>query len=296
MSSPLVSVIIPTYNRATYLKEALDSVAHQSYSPIEILVVDDGSDVNYAEEICNRYKNCHYNYKENGGLSSARNYGIQKARGAYIAFLDDDDFWRKDKIKKQVAVLESNDKIDLVHSAAKVVDAEGKETGKIIGANEGKSHKRSGYVFWNALGVWVVKSPTPLIRKEVFAPDLMFDETIKVGEDIDFYQRLFYRHKILYIEEPLAYYRVFDDSNRLSLQRKKYIGIESKMIANFKKMGINSPIILHKIKVRLAKQAVRNWNSVFLNDLIKINYLTLFLNPSEYIRKISDYNATRSQS
>ncbi|MFC7356867.1 glycosyltransferase family 2 protein [Jejudonia soesokkakensis] len=295
MSSPLVSVIIPTYNRPTFLKEAIDSVVGQTYVPIEILVIDDGSNINYAEEICNHYKNCTYLYKKNGGLSSARNFGIKKSNGAYIAFLDDDDFWRKDKIEKQVAILETHKEVDLVHSSAMVVTELGESTGNIIGASKTKVSKRSGNVFWNALGVWVVKSPTPLLRRTVFTKDLLFDETIKVGEDIDFYQRLFYRHQIYYIDEPLAFYREFDNPVRLSKQREKYIGIEKKMIANFREMGVHSPIILHKIKIRLAKQAVRNWNSVYPNDLIKINYLTLFLNPSKYIWEISDFYANRSK-
>ena len=252
MTLPFVSVIIPTYNRETYLEQGIQSVINQSFRNFEILVIDVGSLNNYAEAICNKYKNCIYVYKENGGLSSARNYGIKNAKGAYIAFLDDDDYWRSDKLEKQVSVLENNNEVDCVHSSASIVDEHGIETGEIIGASEEKAHKRSGYVFWNALGVWVIKSPTPLIRKKVFTEDLLFDETIKVGEDVDFYQRMFYRHKVFYINEPLAYYREYSDLKRLSLQRDKYIGLEKKIYNNFVKMGIRNPIVLYKISVRLA--------------------------------------------
>ena len=187
-----VSVIIPTYNREEYLVQAIVSVINQSYRNFEVLVIDDGSSNNYAESICNKYKHCKYFYKENGGLSSARNFGIKKEQGTYIAFLDDDDYWKSDKLEKQVAFLENNNEVDCVHSSAIVVDKQSIETGGIIGASKLKAHKRSGYVFWNALGAWVIKSPTPLIRKKVFTEDLLFDETIKVGEDVDFYQRMFY--------------------------------------------------------------------------------------------------------
>jgi len=263
MLCPLVSVIITTYNREKYLQTAIESVVTQTYSPIEIVVVDDGSTVNYAESICSKYANCNYSYKSNGGLSSARNFGISVARGDYIAFLDDDDFWRLDKIEKQVEILNNNLSVDCVHSSAAVVDENGNLTGQCIGAAQNKIHKRSGYVFWNALACWVVKSPTPLIRKKVFQPDLLFDETIKVGEDIDFYQRLFYRHKVHYINEPLAFYREYDDARRLSLQSEMFVGIEKKMFLNFKKMGIKNPFTLHLIAVRLLKKAIKKNNSLY---------------------------------
>ena len=174
MLHPLVSVIIPTHNREQFLEEAINSVSEQTFNDLEILVIDDGSIVNYAKTICSKYKNCTYYYKENGGLSSARNFGISKAKGAYIAFLDDDDRWVLNKLEKQVQVLDEMNDIDCVHSSALVIDANGKETGEKIGASKEKAHKRTGNVFWNALGVWVVKSPTPLIRKIVFQPDLLF--------------------------------------------------------------------------------------------------------------------------
>jgi glycosyltransferase involved in cell wall biosynthesis len=279
MHKPLVSVIIPTYKRETYLRQAIESVAGQSYSPIEIIVVDDGSDLNYAQAICESFTNCNYLYKDNGGLSSARNFGIKNAKGTFIAFLDDDDFWRADKLTIQVTALIDHPEVDLVHSAATVVDEKGNVTDDIIGASEEKAHLRSGNVFWNALGVWVVKSPTPLIRKEIFNKGFLFDEEIKVGEDVDFYQRFFYRHKILYMKEPLAYYRTYDDEKRLSTQIEKYLGIELKMLSNFKQMGVKNPFKLHRIAIRLLKQAVKNWNNVYKLNKIKLSKFNLYIRP-----------------
>lgn len=260
MPYPLVSVIIPTYNREKYLEQAILSVINQSYTALEVLVIDDGSNVNYAESICAKYPNCSYFKKKNGGLSSSRNFGISLAKGEFIAFLDDDDFWKSSKIEKQLKIVLENPSVDCVHSSVAVVDENGKPTGKYYGAAKNKISKRSGYVFWNALGVWVVKSPTPLIRRKVFREDLKFDETIKVGEDIDFYQRMFYRHKIHYINEPLAFYREYDNPERLSLQLEKYIGIESKMYTNFRQMKIRNPFVLYLIKIRLLKSYVKRWN------------------------------------
>ena len=288
MKNSLVSVIIPTYNRDTYLEKAIYSVVHQTYTNIEIIVIDDGSMINYAESICNQFVNCKYYYKINGGLASARNYGVSIAKGDYIAFLDDDDFWRLDKLEKQVEILNNNSSVDCVHSSAAVVDEKGQLTGQCIGATQNKVQKRSGYVFWNALGVWVVKSPTPLIRKKVFQPDLLFDETIKVGEDVDFYQRMFFRHKVHYINEPLAFYREYNNQERLSVQREKYIGIEKKMYANFKKMRIKNPFVLHRIAVKLVKSTIFKANSVSNSKAITINRFNLYFRPVYYLNVIAN--------
>ncbi len=279
MDKPLVSVIIPTHNRDTYLREAVASVANQTYSAIEILVIDDGSKQNYAEKICASFLGCSYHHKKNGGLSSARNFGIAKAKGDFIAFLDDDDFWREDKIEKQVNALVTFTDVDLIHSGAVVVDKDSKPTGDFIGASKAKEHRRSGNVFWNALGVWVVKSPTPLIRKEVFSSDFLFDEDIKVGEDVDFYQRLFFRHKVHYIGEPLAFYRVYDDENRLSTQRQRYVGLEQKMFDNFKKMGVTNHWTLHKIAQRILRMAIDNWKTAYPEKSLKISKFNKIFRP-----------------
>ncbi|MEL6813068.1 MAG: glycosyltransferase [Bacteroidota bacterium] len=279
MDQPLVSVIIPTYNRETYLRKAIESVVSQTYSHLEILVVDDGSTENYAQAICSSFPNCRYLHKPNGGLSSSRNFGIQHARGQFLAFLDDDDFWREDKIETQVKAFIDHPEVDLVHSAAAVVDEQGIPNGDVIGASKDKIHLRSGNVFWNALGIWVVKSPTPLIRKKVFDAGFLFDEDIKVGEDVDFYQRFFYKHLILYLDEPLAFYRVYNDENRLSAQRQRYVGMEQKMFENFKKMGVRNPWILHKIAQRLLNFAVYNWNTAYPDKSVKIPMFNQLFRP-----------------
>ena len=231
----VVSVIITTFNRKDFLEETILSVVNQTYKNIEIIVVDDGSKINYAEKICNQFNNCKYYYKNNGGVSSARNYGIQKAKGDYIAFLDDDDLFKVDKIEKQLDILLKNPKFSLVHSSATVIEHDGKISSRTIGSSIEKAHLRTGNVFWNALGRWCVKSPTPLLRKEVFEK-VMFDESIEVSEDFDFYQRLFYHFEVYYIYESLAYYRDSNEISRLSKKAEKYVGVESQIFNNFLKI------------------------------------------------------------
>lgn len=116
--NPLVSVIIPVFNSEETLRATLDSVIAQTYKNIEIILIDDGS-TDSSEEIIRKVKGLNiypilYFYQENKGVSAARNAGIKKATGKYIAFLDSDDLWVPEKIQTQVGLIEKNPTIDLL--------------------------------------------------------------------------------------------------------------------------------------------------------------------------------------
>ena len=96
MSSPKVTVVIPTYNRAHLIKDAVESVLNQTYQDFELIVIDDGSTDNTREVLAVYKDKLTYIYQENQGRSSARNHGIELAQGEYIAFLDSDDVWFPD--------------------------------------------------------------------------------------------------------------------------------------------------------------------------------------------------------
>src|SRR5213078_156464 len=101
---PLVSVIIPVYNGARYLRAALESVFAQTYRPIEVIVVDDGSGDD-SGVIAQSFPDVHFIHQENQGVAAARNHGFDAARGEFIAFLDQDDLWTPEKLKVQVNYL-----------------------------------------------------------------------------------------------------------------------------------------------------------------------------------------------
>uniref|UniRef100_B8HTE2 Glycosyl transferase family 2 n=1 Tax=Cyanothece sp. (strain PCC 7425 / ATCC 29141) TaxID=395961 RepID=B8HTE2_CYAP4 len=103
-TNPLVSVIVPVYNCARFLAKTLDSVFAQTYSPIEVLVIDDGS-TDDSGHIAQSYREVRYYYQSNQGVSAARNVGIKAARGEFIAFLDADDLWQSEKLSVQVAYM-----------------------------------------------------------------------------------------------------------------------------------------------------------------------------------------------
>jgi glycosyltransferase involved in cell wall biosynthesis len=104
---PLVSVIIPVYNGARYLRAALESVFAQTYRPFEVIVVDDGS-IDDSGAIAQSFSDVSYIRQENQGVAVARNHGIEAAQGEFFAFLDQDDLWTSEKLKLQVEYLLNN--------------------------------------------------------------------------------------------------------------------------------------------------------------------------------------------
>ena len=113
-SKPLISVMIPVYNCDRYLGEAIESVLSQTYRPLEIIIIDDGSTDGSAAVAKRFMPHIHYYYQANAGIGSARNKGIELAQGSFFAFLDADDLWSKDKLAQQMAALEAHPGVDVV--------------------------------------------------------------------------------------------------------------------------------------------------------------------------------------
>ena len=120
---PLVSVVVPTYNRAHIIPSALDSIFAQNYRPLELIVVDDGSNDN-TQVVVTKWISTHashhdfkgrYVRQNNRGGNPARNHGISEASGELIAFLDSDDLWHSDKVKKQVDLMSSDHRVGGVY-------------------------------------------------------------------------------------------------------------------------------------------------------------------------------------
>lgn len=140
VSTPLVSVIIPTYNRARFLPNAIDSVLNQTYPSIEILVIDDGSTDNTSEALKPYNDKIRYLSAEHRGTAHARNLGMQQASGKYIAFLDSDDIYLPFKIALQVEFIESHPKIGMVCSDF---------SGKYADGRIDESHLRNYHTIWD---------------------------------------------------------------------------------------------------------------------------------------------------
>ena len=218
--SPLVSVIITTFNRSKYLEECLDSIVNQTYRNIEVLVIDDGSEHEISivnKNLCSSYLKCIYFYKKNTGQPDSRNYGIQRSKGSYIAFCDDDDYWVIDKLEKQVNVLENNIEYGLVTGSIEYVNSDGTKTGNL------KTHKghNHGYIFKDLLIKNRTDSITPLLRREIFKKIGYFNTNFTIAEDWEFWRRVSYYYKFYFIDEVMAYVRLHDKN--MSLSRKETV-------------------------------------------------------------------------
>ena len=167
-----ISVIIPTYNTADFIEEAINSVWEQTLQPLEVIVVDDGSTDNTCD-ILKRNKNIEVYYQNNLGPASARNYGIQKSNGHFIAFLDADDLWKPDHLRRSFEVFQQHEDIDATMAKMK---------------------------YWNFDCVHVdsLKSNVPfystslctmLIQKRMFNEIGMLDDSLRLSEDGDWISR-----------------------------------------------------------------------------------------------------------
>lgn len=205
---PTVSVIIPTYNRASMLKEAIQSVLDQTFSDYEIIVVDDGS-TDDTREVVNELNRpigkVRYLYQDNRGRSAARNRGFREASGDYIAFLDADDKFLQDKLRKQVQALENNPDFGMAYSYAIIVD----DNGKMIRGGRYTKTRLSGWIYPEMLFIkgTIITTPTVMVRTRVLGEIGAFDETMHTCEDLDLWRRIARHYKVLQIEEPLSVVR-----------------------------------------------------------------------------------------
>jgi len=203
-----VSVIIPTYNRARVLRKTLKSVLTQTLQDFEIVIVDDGSqdDTRQAvEEI--EDSRIRYFYKPNGGAASARNMGLSKARGDFIAFLDSDDRWPENFLEVMVAHMERNVEFGAAYTPITVAYGDGRQT---------RSYKRpEGKSGWIALDLFrrgFVWPSGSLFRRSVWE-EFFFDETMRRSyEDGDAFLRLALHTQFLFVPDVEPIYNLSDDS------------------------------------------------------------------------------------
>ncbi len=193
---PLVSVIIPTYNRVKFLEEALNSVFAQDYSLLEVIVVDDGSS-DETPQIITRYP-VKYLKGPRRGVATARNRGILASQGELIAFLDSDDLWKPQKIRRQVEFFEHNPRAVAVQTEEIWI-----RKGKRVNPRR-KHQKPSGFFFDRALKLCLISPSAVMLRRKVFQEIGLFNEKFPVCEDYELWLRLAARYPVYLIEEPLV--------------------------------------------------------------------------------------------
>lgn len=208
---PEVSVVVPTYNSAQYIGEAVDSILAQGFKDCEVLVIDDGS-TDETRAIMRGYGPLvRYVYKENGGVSTARNRGIAESRGRYVAFLDADDTWLPDKLERQLRALSENPGCRASYSAFTVCDRD-------LSPIQVRPSKRQGSVLEDLLcyGNVVGTPSTVLLERSLFEAVGGFDAEMSQCADWDMWVRLASHTDFLYLDEPLAAYRQHDANMSLN--------------------------------------------------------------------------------
>ncbi|MEJ2069748.1 MAG: glycosyltransferase [Syntrophobacterales bacterium] len=196
---PLVSIIIPTYNRAAWVKEAAASVRAQTFRDYELLVVDDGSTDATLEVLVSsggHLKMLRSEHRQ--GVSTARNLGAAAARGDWLAFLDSDDLWRPDKLARQVEYLKS-------HQDLAICQTEEIWIRNGVRVNPPRTHRKAGGdIFLPSLMRCMVSPSAVMLHRRLFMALGGFDETLPAAEDYDLWLRAAWREPVGLVPEPLV--------------------------------------------------------------------------------------------
>lgn len=234
----MVSVIIPTFNRPALLKKAIESVLSQTYQNFELIVIDDGSVDDTAEIIHAFGQRIVCIRQDNKGPAAARNAGIKRSTRPFVAFLDSDDWWDKDKLAMQTREMKRDPAYLISHTQEIWY-----RNGRLL--NQKRKHEKfHGYIFDKCLPLCVVSMSTAMVRRGLFDEVGMFDETMPCCEDYDFWLRASIKHKFFLIDRPLT---LKDGGRPDQLSYIHRIGIDKYRIQAITKI-INSGTLDHTQK------------------------------------------------
>lgn len=195
---PLISVIIPTYNRASMVAEAIESVLNQRFDTFELIVVDDGSTDETQKVLAGYNAAITVIRQANKGVSAARNKGIHAARGNLIAFLDSDDLWQPGKLACQFEFFQNHPET-LICQTEEIWIRNGKRV------NPKKRHRKpSGDIFIPSLELCLVSPSAVMMRKTLFKKVGLFDENLPACEDYDLWLRVACQYPVTLIDKPLV--------------------------------------------------------------------------------------------
>jgi len=260
-TTPLISVVIPTYNRVEHLMRAVKSVYNQSYENIEIIVIDDNLDNSISATICSKLKKDfstiqYIKNEKNFGAAKSRNIGIEHSKGAFVSFLDDDDYWLPEKINTQVEYINNSKEV------VKCLDS------GFFEVNEDNNSKLviepdlQGDIFENLLvkeGYRAPKLSTFVCSKNLLQEIGGFDERLKARQDLDLYLRLALKSKFYSVTTPLAVKCIHDDG-RISNDKSGKIEAYEILYEKYKRHYIGDPGKNFKYKTNYNKLLFKNNN------------------------------------
>jgi len=241
----LVSVIIPAYNSREHIAEAVQSALDQTYQPVEVIAIDDGSTDGTGEVLRSFGNKIRYIRKENGGPASARNVGIESAAGEFVAFLDGDDIWYPQKLEKQMSLFQGD--VGLVYARVDSFD----ENGPV---EKVRKPLIRGEVFERLFNKNLISTSTVVVKKECFDKVGLFDEDpdlISV-EDYDMWLRIAALTKVDFLDEPLIKYRLHPGGISKNYHRS-YNGEMKVLTKNLANVSGKYPRLKQEIRGRFAK-------------------------------------------
>ncbi len=246
----MVSIILPTYNRADILGLAIESIQKQTYPDFELLIIDDGS-TDRTEEVVRSYQDDRIRYHkltENGGQANARNYGIRQAQYDYIAFEDSDDRWRPKKLAVQMeAMRQAPPAVGFVYHKIRYDMGGGYEA--ILPSEQIDINKKSGNIYAQMLYDNLVPCPSLLVKKECLIKAGGFDTDMKSLEDYDLALKLAKLYEACFVDEALldASY----STNGVSGQAVNYLVASCYLIQKYKKDYLETDTLNHRIEIIL---------------------------------------------
>ncbi len=279
---PTVSVVIPMYNAAKYLRECVDSVLAQTYKDFEIIAIDDGSPDNCAE-IIESYDDPRLRLvrQQNRGLAGARNTGIRQSRGRYVAFLDSDDSWHPEKLERHVGHLDHNKEIGVSYSASAFMDEDSNPLG-LFQTPKTRNVQAQDIFCRNPVG----NGSAPVIRREVLDAikfiraesghfgHQYFDETFRQSEDVECWLRIALSTdwKFAGLDAALTNYRV--NGEGLSANWKNQLASWERSVSNNARINMDFVIkwenLARAYQYRyLARRAVQSRDAKAAGELIK---------------------------
>ncbi|MDH3973179.1 MAG: glycosyltransferase [Deltaproteobacteria bacterium] len=299
MNYPVVSIVIPTFNRAHLLGLAINTVLSQTYRNFDLIIVDDASADN-TEDIVNSFNDNRIRYcrhEKNRGGSAARNTGIKAARGEYIAFLDDDDEWLPRKLEQQVAKFsESSEKVGLIYCGYACVYQD-RVVSEII-------PKLKGSIYRETLQSCILGGPTAIVKRECFDKSGFFDEDLKACQDWDLWIRIAKLYDFDFVPEILAKYTLH--GNQVSAGLNNRISAREILLDKYKDDLKAFPSVLSHHLQRLgslyALADKRSEGLKFVRHAIQINplnwkrylhFLLLFFSSALYKKLLCRYGVQR---
>jgi glycosyltransferase involved in cell wall biosynthesis len=233
MKNDFISVVIPTYNRVTFLKDAIDSVLAQTFLDFELIVVDDGSTDDTPKLLSSYNNKARVITQTNQGPSAARNRGIEAAKSEWIAFLDSDDVWKPDKLKKQVQFITDNPDIKICQTEEVWI-----RNGKRV--NPRKKHEmHSGWIYEKCLPLCIVSPSSVIIHQDVFEKAGLFDETMLACEDYDLWLRVTPHYPVFLVREQLIVKQGgHDDQQSRTIESLDCLRIKA-MVKSLESGGLN---------------------------------------------------------